>query len=168
MYSRNIWKGTAAGILSGAAAAFLMTKFQPILMKLTEDQKGKNKSEGKENQKEPSTVKAAEIISKKIMNYKIKEDQKKTAGEIMHYSFGAAAGGLYGAAVEKEPKVKSAAGLPFGAGLWMAADNLAVPALGFSELPTKFPLSAHAYALSSHLVYGLTTEILRKMIRKIW
>jgi hypothetical protein len=40
-----------------------------------------------------------------------------------------------------------------------------LPALGLSKPTTEYPLSTHAYALASHLVYGLTTEIVRGAVR---
>ncbi len=59
------------------------------------------------------------------------------------------------------------AGLPFGSAVWAIADDVVVPALGLSKSPTAYPLSTHAYALTSHWVYGLTTELVRKAVRKI-
>ena len=46
------------------------------------------------------------------------------------------------------------------------ADKVAVPALGLSEPPTEIPMTTHAYALSSHLVYGLTADLVRRAVRK--
>ncbi len=66
---------------------------------------------------------------------------------------------------ELTPFVTIGAGLPFGAAVWLAADEAAVPALGLSESPTEVPLSTHAYALVSHFVYGVTTEVVRRAIR---
>ena len=36
---------------------------------------------------------------------------------------------------------------------------------GLSKLPTEYPLSVHAYAFASHLVFGLTTELVRRAVR---
>ena len=58
-----------------------------------------------------------------------------------------------------------AAGLPFGAAFWLLADETAVPLLGLSKGPTEYPLSTYAYALASHLVYGLTAEAVRRAVR---
>jgi uncharacterized membrane protein YagU involved in acid resistance len=76
-------------------------------------------------------------------------------------------GGVYGALTELSPKVASGAGMPFGAALWLAADEVAVPALGLSKKPTESPAPIHAYALASHLVYGLTTDLVRRVVRRV-
>ena len=93
--------------------------------------------------------------------------EKKVAGPTVHYAFGTITGGLYGAAAELAPIIRSGAGLPFGAVFWLAADEAAVPALGLSKPPTEYPLSTHASALASHFVYGLTTDIVRRAIRRV-
>jgi hypothetical protein len=41
-----------------------------------------------------------------------------------------------------------------------------VPAAGLSRKPSEYPASIHTYAFASHLVYGLTTEIVRRAVRK--
>jgi len=56
-------------------------------------------------------------------------------------------------------------GVSFGAALFVVADELAVPAAGLSGKPSEFPLSSHLYGLASHLVYGVTTDIVRRGLR---
>ena len=85
----------------------------------------------------------------------------------MHYVFGTASGGLYGALAEVAPQVTTAAGLPFGAAFWLVADEVSVPLLGLSKGATEYPLSTHAYSLASHLVYGATAELSRRTVRHI-
>ncbi|MFN2452708.1 MAG: DUF1440 domain-containing protein [Pyrinomonadaceae bacterium] len=74
-------------------------------------------------------------------------------------AMGATSGAIYGVTAELVPVVTVGAGIPFGAAVWLIADDAAVPALGLSKSPTEYPLSTHAYALASHFVYGLTTDI---------
>jgi uncharacterized membrane protein YagU involved in acid resistance len=125
----------------------------------------KEETENKQDQ-DDATVKAATAISKGIFNHELKESEKETAGAAVHYAFGTATGGLYGAIAELAPEVTAGAGLPFGAAFWLVADETAVPLLGLSKGPSEYPISTHAYALSSHLVYGLTAELVRRALRK--
>jgi uncharacterized membrane protein YagU involved in acid resistance len=55
----------------------------------------------------------------------------------------------------------------FGTGLFVAADEVAVPALGLSKSPREYPLSTHLYGLASHLVYGFTAEYVRRGVRRL-
>ena len=56
-------------------------------------------------------------------------------------------------------------GVSLGAALFVFADEIGVSALGLSGKPTAYPLNSHVYALTSHLVYGVTTEIARRGLR---
>ena len=84
----------------------------------------------------------------------------------MHYAMGGTSGAIYGAVNEMMPVVHMAAGLPFAAAVWVVADDIVLPALGLKP-PTEYPLSEHAYALASHFVYGLTTEMVRGAVRNV-
>jgi hypothetical protein len=57
--------------------------------------------------------------------------------------------------------------MAFGAALWVAADEHMVLKLGLRENEPPFPSTMHAYALASHLVYGLTLETVRRLVRSL-
>jgi uncharacterized membrane protein YagU involved in acid resistance len=72
-------------------------------------------------------------------------------------------GTLYGALAAVLPAATSGFGTAFGTALFALADETAVPVLGLSKPPTEYPLSSHAKALASHLVWGATTEAVRRI-----
>lgn len=113
-----------------------------------------------------ATVRAAERISYLLRAKGIKPRQRHIAGVAVHYAFGAIAGAAYGFTAEKYPTIAIASGLPFGAGVWLLAEELALPATGLSEMPNKYPLRDHFNALATHLVFGSTTEIVRRWARE--
>ncbi len=59
----------------------------------------------------------------------------------------------------------TAFGLSFGTAVWFGADEVEVPAFGLSKSPLACPPSTHASALASHLVYGATTDLVRRAVR---
>ncbi len=156
----DVVKGAAAGLVGGLVASFVMSEFQSLLSKLTEEEKNSKKKKD-----EPATTKAAEAISENVFDHKLKKSEKEPAGEAMHYAMGATSGLIYGIVSEIAPMTTVGLGLPFGAAVWLAADDVIVPALGLAKPATEYPLSTHAYALSSHLVYGLTTDLVRRGVR---
>ncbi len=180
----DVLKGLAAGIIGGLVASWTMNQFQSLWSSLEEgDKQSQNKKDSQQGgrkgqqKKEQSqeegggdnaTVKAAEAISESVFDHELTKSEKKVAGPAVHYAMGATSGAIYGAMAELTPFVTIGAGLPFGAAVWLAADEAAVPALGLSESPTEVPISKHAYALASHFVYGLTTEIVRRVVRNIF
>jgi putative membrane protein len=177
----DLWKGLAAGLVGGLVASWTMNKFQAAWTKSTEgfekphgaqsmqpsegEDAEQASEENKENQ-DDATVKAARAIAEGVLGHKLKENEKEAAGAVVHYAFGTATGGLYGAVAELAPEVTVGVGLPFGAAFWLVADETAVPLLGLSKPPTEYPVSTHIYALASHLVYGLTAELVRRNLRK--
>ena len=176
----DVWKGAAAGLVAGFVASWTMNQFQAAWSKAAEgfekphgaqsmqpsegENAGQTSEENKENQ-DDATVKAARAISEGIFGHALKESEKKAAGAVVHYAFGTATGGLYGAVAELAPEGTTGMGLPFGAAFWLVADETAVPLLGLSKPPSEYPASTHAYALASHLVFGLTAEIVRRALR---
>jgi putative membrane protein len=176
-----VWKGIAAGLIGGLVASWTMNQFQAAWSKAAEgfekshgaqsmqpsegQQPGQGSEQNKENQ-DDATVKAARAISEGILGHRLKEGEKDAAGAAVHYAFGTATGGLYGAVAELAPEVTTGMGLPFGAAFWLVADETAVPLLGLSKPPTEYPVSTHVYAFASHLVYGLTAEIVRRTLRR--
>ena len=131
---------------------------------------GSNAAQSSDQNKEDqddATVKAANAVSEGVFGHRLKESEKKPAGAAVHYAFGSATGGLYGAAAEIAPQVTTGLGLPFGAAFWVVADEAVVPLLGLSKGPKEYPISTHFYALASHLVYGLTAEMTRRAVRNI-
>jgi len=148
-----------------------MNQFQALTSKLAEEleksQGGqKKKEESQQKEGDDVTVKAASAISENVFDHKLTKSEKKVAGPTVHYALGTITGGFYGAAAELAPVISSGAGLAFGAVFWLAADEAAVPALGLSKPPTEYPLSTHASALASHFIYGLTTDIVRRAVRR--
>jgi hypothetical protein len=172
--NRDVLRGMFAGMLGGLIASWAMNEFQVVWSKAAQRfeksdaaqsvQPDEEENKSKEDQ-DNATVKAARAISKGIFNRDLKESENEMAGAAVHYAFGTATGGLYGAVAEVAPEVTAGAGLPFGVAFWAVADETAVPLLGLSKGPTEYPVSTHAYALASHLVYGFTTELVRRGLR---
>ena len=167
----DVLKGAAAGLVGGLVASWTMNQFQAVWFKAAEaleKSNGEPKAELQETSTsdENATVKAARAISEGVFGRELKENEKEFAGNAVHYAFGSTTGAFYGAMAEVTPEVTVGAGVPFGAAFWLAADETVVPLLGLAKGPTAYPVSTHAYALASHLVYGLTTELVRRAIRK--
>lgn len=176
----NVWKGLVAGLAGGLIASWTMNQFQAAWMRVAANSEkphgaqsmqpsqgstGNQAEDAKEQ--DDATVETARVISKKVFGHELQESEKKPAGAAVHYVFGTATGGLYGALAEVTPQVTTGAGLPFGAAFWLLADEVSVPLLGLSKGPTEYPVSTHVYALASHLVYGVTAEMSRRALRQV-
>ncbi len=179
----DVWKGLAAGIVGGLVASAVMNQFQAAWSRLAEDEERSHgaqslqqgspqvgvgrelQAQGKDQEQDDAPERLANAISVGVFDHELTEREKDVAGTAFHYAMGATSGAVYGALAEIIPEVKTGAGLPFGAVVWLAVDEGLIPAVGLSKSPTEYPLSIHAYALASHLVYGLTTELVRRVVR---
>ena len=167
---RHPWKGAAAGAIAGLAAAWTMNHVQNGWFKLSQKMKSygdsgaMQQSEGQEDG-EPATMKAVERLST-LVGRPMTKEQRHAAAPLVHYAFGAVVGAAYGATVEYNRAAGIGAGIPFGTFVFVTADETAVPALRLSKPPTEYPLQTHLYALASHAVYGLTTEMVRRAARR--
>lgn len=170
---RHSGKGILAGLIGGLVGTIVMTQFQNAWSKASQAVKNKNSDQGSqeeqkhqgEQESEDATMKAAGKVAR-LAGRQLSHEQKKNLGPVVHYSFGTLQGGVYGGVIESAGVSGGfLPGLIFGASLFAVADEIAVPALGFSGKPTESPLSSHLYGLASHLVYGISTEMVRRGVR---
>ena len=162
----HLLAGAVAGLAGGLAASWIMNQFQAAVpLKTFKKMLGEDTSSSGGGSAEPATVQAAEAVSEGLLDHELTDDEKEWAGPAVHYAFGSGAGAVYGALAEVAPATTVGLGLPFGAAFWLTADEGAVPALGLSKAPWAYPPSVHAYALVSHLVFGLSTEAVRRLVR---
>ncbi len=158
----NLVKGIIAGAVAGLVATFVMTKYQELSQNLMSDDGGDSKDKD-----DPATVKAANMITKNVFDHKLEKDEKEFAGQTMHYLMGGVSGAIMGATAEYTDLAKMGGGLLSGTAVWAIADDVIVPALGLAKSPTQTSLSTHAYALTSHWVYGAVSEYVRRAIRNM-
>lgn len=156
----------AAGVAGGLIASFVMEKVQAAIEELSSGSGSATGGDGQQHRQrqegEPATYTAADAIATTIAGQHVPREWKPTAGAAVHYAFGAAVGAVYGAAAGRRREVTALAGIPFGAAVWLLADEIGVPAAGLAKGPAAYPLSKHASALAAHVAYGATTELVRR------
>src|SRR5689334_2476711 len=119
----NLWKGLVAGLAAGLVASWTMNQFQAAWTRVAAgfekphgaqamqpsegpnpddlgDPIAKQQSPAEKENQDDATVKTARAISEGVFGHELKESEKKTAGAVVHYAFGTASGGLYGAMAE--------------------------------------------------------------------
>jgi len=183
-------KGIVAGLIGGLFASWVMNQFQAGMRKVTKSaEQGNNgaKREDEEDaahwqakpnrrerrqqrasggEEEAANVKAAVAVSEGVFQHELAPEEKKPAGQLVHYAYGAALGALYGWAAERSEVARTAAGTLFGATIWFGSDEIGVPMFGLAKAPQEYPVSTHASALAAHIVYGVTTEVVQRALRR--
>lgn len=175
----RIVKGALAGAVAGLAAGYAMVLFQKAWSSAEKKITGKDDKNLKKNvpehrehkpgegneQNDDATIKTASAISEGVFDHKLTVKEKKIAGPAVHYAFAAAMGALYGGLAEVMDVTTLGFGTGFGAALFIGADEIAVPALGLSDMSNEVAPSKHLYGLVSHLVYSAATEAARRPLR---
>jgi len=165
--AQRIGKSMAIGAVSGLAASWAMNQYWTVesnLKKQIKSSRQRNRDQ-QQDSSDSATVQTAERISREVSGHELPRDEKEKAGSAVHYAFGAAMGALYGLLSEVAPASRGGFGLGYASLLWLVADEIAVPAFGLSKRPDEYPLSKHLEGLGAHLVYGATTEGMRRMLR---
>ena len=181
----DILKGLIAGIVGGLVASVVMNQFQKLFSEyITGEQRSHgaqslqkgapNRGAGKmlekkraESENDDAAERLAQMISVGVFDHKLTERKREIGGTALHYAYGISMGAIYGAAAEISDKATFGWGTPYGFLIWLGADEGVVPLLGLSKHSGEYPFSVHAGAFSAHLVYGLTTEIVRRAMRKL-
>lgn len=151
--SPDVLAGVAAGLAAGLVAAWMMNAAQELVPPKT-----KSKAV-------PATQKAADRLAKGATGKTLPPKRRKMGGTVMHYATGAAFGALYGVAAEFAPVVTAGMGIPLGLAVSAVADELLVPALGFSAPPWHVPARSHVYGIVSHMLFGAAAETVRRIAR---
>ena len=180
----DVLKGLVAGVIGGLVASWTMNQFQAWLSKLMEGTErthgaqslqqgspqhgiGRELQErGQEDEEDDAAERVASAISEAVFDHPLTESEKEIGGAVAHYAMGVTSGAIYGTVAEMLPEAAIGLGLPFGVAVWVIADEGIVPALGLSKGPSEYPISIHAYSLVSHLVFGLTAEVVRSTVRR--
>jgi putative membrane protein len=124
----HVIRGILAGAAGGLAASWVMNQFMAGPGKKlkhavqTEEQNWQEVIEEFEADpnapKEDATMKAADAIVNVVTGGRhLSQEQKEKAGPVVHYTFGALMGGVYGGLAEYSPAVTSGIGTTFGGAL---------------------------------------------------
>lgn len=178
----NVVRGVVTGVAAGIAATLIMDQFQKLTsagQKVAEKQYRLAHHESDEAierdqqqkaeegaQQEGSTEKVARKIAE-ATGKDLQQQDKKKAGQAVHYAFGTLMGAVYGVAAELVPEVTTGGGTAYGTLLFLSADEVAVPAFQLAPSATETPATDHLQHWAAHVVYGGSLELVRSLLRRL-
>lgn len=151
------------GAIAGAAATWLMGKVTSYLYE-HEDKTARQAEDSTRGGKTAYGVAAEKAAG--LVGASLSEDQRKAAGQRIHWALGVGAGALYGVLRDRVPRAGLARGLGFGVAFWLLMDEGAVYALGLTPGPTRFPWQTHARGLAGHLVFGAVADTTLSLLER--
>ncbi len=156
------------GLLAGAIGAGIQTLFFKATRRIAPEtpKSAFTPPESKQAGEMATETVARRFVEGFAQRGPLGDEAKRRGGEIVHFGFGAAWGGLYGLARESLPSLRGLPGaLGFATLVWMVGDNLILTAFRLSAPPTAYPVKTHAYAFSAHLPYAFGAELAYEALR---
>jgi putative membrane protein len=147
---RSLAKGIIAGLIGGLIGTLAKTLAERMFPPRTH------------GESEPP-----EVLAEQVAGHQLDPDTKAVAAEAIHWGFGAAVGAAYGALAEYYPAATAKEGASFGIALEGLTHESALPALGLSASAEDQTTRERASEMTSHVVYGVTTETVRGFVRKL-
>jgi putative membrane protein len=147
---KSLAKGLIAGLIGGLIATAAKTFAERVFPPRTH------------GEPEPS-----EVLSERVAGHKLSPAVKTASSEAIHWGFGATVGAAYGVIAEYHPAATAKEGASFGLALGTLTHEGALPAMGLSAEPEDQTFRERSSEMTSHVVYGVVTETVRRLVRKL-
>ncbi len=148
--THHLVKGAIAGLVGGLVATAAKTAAEKLYPPRTH------------GEADPTHVAAEKLGAGTLPT-----TEKKVASESIHWAFGALTGAAYGVMAELYPAVTAKNGVTFGMALMAFAHEGALPSLGLSAPPSEQEPREQRSEMVTHVVYGVVTETVRAIVRKV-
>jgi hypothetical protein len=166
-------KGAIAGLVGGLVGTWFMSEYQGMWSRWVdgrEPQSSGGRHDARDweekNEGDNANEQAAQAVARRTMGRELDERELEVAAPLMHYAFGGGVSAAYGIFAEHARWASSGVGTGFGTLVWVGADEIAMPVIGWSQ-PRRYPLRDHLQSFTSHLVFGFTTELARRATRRL-
>lgn len=113
-----------------------------------------------------STMNAATALARDIFRQPLTFQQRERGAVAIHYAAGATMAAAFAVIREFLPEAAASSGAAFGIAVWLLAQEIGMPLLGWAPGPRGYSVGQHANSLGEHVAYGVTTELVRRVLRK--
>jgi putative membrane protein len=148
--SKSLAKGILAGLIGGLVATAAKSLAEKIYSSHSNGEPGR-----------------PVLLAGRVAGHELTVVQTKEAAEAIQWGFGAATGAAYGALAEYVPTVTSKDGASFGMALVTLTHQGTLPMLGLAAHPGEQTAREKASEMTSHIVYGIVTETVRRVVRQL-
>jgi putative membrane protein len=149
MTQRSIVKGALAGLVGGIAGSGAKALAEKICRPRAAGQ-----------------VSPPVVLAEQVAGHPLSEAERQVAERAIHWTLGALAGAVYGAAVEIEPRAGVWRGAGFGLALNKLTHRVLLPKMELAEATVRIQTQEGQSEWVTHAVYGVVTEAVRRAIRR--
>lgn len=152
-FPSNASRGILAGFIGGLAGSALKSSVERFLQVRKIDEKS-------------AQVKVMDQLSLKLTGTPIKLENEGLAEQLVNIPLGATVGAVYGYGKRDSTDVNILDGVILGGTTWASTHETSLPIMGLDRSPEKVPLKTQAHELIAHVVFGVTTEIVRGFVNE--
>lgn len=147
--SRGLISGVIGG-LAGTVVKSLVEEFLPV-----------RKIEHKSAQ-----IKIVDDLSTKLTGSPISVSNEGLAEQLVNIPIGASVGAAYGYGKKDKDDYNISDGIILGASTWFSTHETSLPLMGLEPKPTDVPLKMQFNELLAHVLFGITTEVVRSAVNE--
>ncbi|TDN95498.1 putative membrane protein [Salegentibacter sp. 24] len=152
-FSSAAGRGLVAGIiggLAGTAVKSLVEHFLPV----------------RQIEQRSAQIKIVDDLSTKIIGSPISIQNEELAEQLVNFPIGASVGAAYGYGKRDDDLLKLKDGIILGSSTWITTHETSFPLMGLEPKPTEIPIRMQMNELLAHVLFGITTEVVRSTILK--
>jgi putative membrane protein len=152
-YSKATGRGLLAGVLgglAGTAVKSLVEHFLPV----------------RKIEQRSAQIKIVDDLSTKITGSPISVNNEELAEQLVNFPMGASVGAAYGFGKKDNEELNIRDGIILGGSTWISTHETSLPMMGLEPKPTDVPIKMQMNELFAHVLFGITTEVVRSTVLK--
>jgi putative membrane protein len=150
-FPSNASRGLLAGFVGGLVGSAVKSTVERFLEVRKIDQKS-------------AQVKMVNQLAKKVTGTPIKIANEGIAEQLVNIPLGATVGAAYGYGKKDSHEINILDGIILGGTTWASTHETTLPMIGVEKSPDKIPIKTQASELLAHVIFGVTTEIVRGIV----
>ncbi len=152
-YSKATGRGLVAGVIGGLAGTAVKSLVEHFLTVRKVEQRS-------------AQIKIVDDLSTKITGSPISVDNEELAEQLVNFPIGASVGAAYGFGKKDDDELNIKDGIILGGSTWITTHETSLPLMGLEPKPTDVPIRMQMNELFAHVLFGITTEVVRSTVLK--
>ena len=149
----NPTRGLIAGLIGGLAGTAVKTAVERFL-------------EVREVDHQSTQMKILDDLSNKLTGSTLDVENEGLAKQVVNIPLGVSVGAAYGYGKRDQTETNLFDGAMLGATTWASTHDSTLPLVGLEKSEEDIPIKTQISELFSHLLYGVTTEVVRSYVNE--
>lgn len=149
----NTTRGILSGLIGGLAGTAVKSTVERFLDVRKVDQKS-------------AQMKIIDELSTQITGSPMKIENEAFAEQLVNVPLGLSVGAAYGYGKKDETEANIVDGVALGATTWASTHETTLPLVGLEQSADDIPIRTQINELFAHVLYGVTTEVVRAYVNE--